>query len=69
MFLSVRSPRASRIAAAMSWAVTDPNRRPSAPACWAIACRPLGRFLALADHFDRALCGRLGELARDQEVA
>ena len=29
-------PRASRIAVAMSCAVTEPNSRPSAPACWGI---------------------------------
>ena len=29
-------PRASLIASAMSWVVTEPNRRPSSPACWAI---------------------------------
>ncbi len=33
---SMRIPRASRIASAMSWGVTDPNSRPSSPACWGI---------------------------------
>src|SRR6185437_1050168 len=34
-----------------------------------LALGALGRFLALANDFDRAFGGRLGQLARDQEVA
>ena len=34
--LSILMPRRLRIASAMSWVVTEPNRRPSSPACWLI---------------------------------
>ena len=81
-------PRASLMASAMSCEVTEPNRRPSSPAWWAIVStvllssaafssrlgggvgdRALGGDGAALGRLDRAARRRLGELARDQEVA
>ena len=58
----------------MSCEVTEPKRRPSSPAWWAIVSgglreRALARLLALGRGRDRALGGGLRDLARDQVVA
>ena len=53
--LSSFRPRASLIAVAMSWAVTEPNRRPSAPACWGIVSTVRLSRLTFSSAFSIAL--------------
>ena len=52
-------PRASRMASAMSCEVTEPNRRPSSPAWWAIVSTVLLSSAALSSR----LRGRVGDRA------
>jgi hypothetical protein len=52
--LSMRMPRASRIASTMSCVVTEPKRRPSSPAWWVIVSTVLFRSSAFSRAFEVA---------------
>src|SRR5579875_3498302 len=62
-------PRASRIASAMSWGVTEQNSRALLRPLLRLPLRPLGGLAPAVGGLDRAGGRRLGQLAGDEVVA